>query len=63
MSNDDVRSWLRWLDDDPATQRNIVLDLLRHAHEDGMTVEDRAECHEALRMLDAMNVVEAMDGH
>lgn len=51
LSRVDMIKWLNLLSPDPAIQRDIVFDLLRHATGDSMTMEDRATCIAALEYL------------
>ena len=47
----DVREWLSGLHDENKGQGAIIRDLLKHANEDGMTVEDRQIARRGLELL------------
>lgn len=51
MSVKEMREWLWLLSRDKAEQFRIVTDLIRHANEDGMSIDDRVVCLYALDML------------
>lgn len=51
MSDVEILDWLGMLHPKTSGQIALVNDLLHHAHEDGMTREDRAICMRALSLL------------
>ncbi len=48
----EVLAWIQSLNEDRNKARDEIVDLLDHAHEDGMCEEDRRECLLGLKLLD-----------
>lgn len=51
MTNPEILEWLGMLSPLKEKQRTIVTDLLRHANEDQMSVDDRLVCLQALTLI------------
>lgn len=49
---EETREWLTLLGDTPQEQYMFIKYLLMHANEDGMSIEDRAECQAAMAYLE-----------
>jgi hypothetical protein len=57
MTDPEILEWINWLQrsgklmDKPKSARALIVDLIRHANTDHMSVDDRQICSRALKLL------------
>lgn len=59
LSPDELQEWIQGLAPTNEARKRIIVDLIRHANEDSMSVDDRADCRKAFGLLLTNGVPEA----
>jgi hypothetical protein len=52
LSEPELREWLEELAPSNKERRSVIIDLVRNANKDSMSLDDRIDCQRALKILD-----------
>ncbi len=52
MTDPEIVSWMKLLGKTKVEQHEMIMDLIQHANEDGMSEEDMKDCLRGIELLD-----------